>query len=131
VTQSATSGVAQFNGLSLDRSGTGYTLVANGGGLNAGTSASFDITPAAANRVAFVVQPSAVIAGASIAPAVQVEVQDALGNRVTASTASITVAIGTNPAAGTLSGTATLSAVAGVGHLQQPLGSIGAASVTR
>ena len=113
-TQAAASGSASFPGLSINRSGTGYTLTASAAGLTGATSVAFDITPAAASRVAFVVQPSAVTAGASIAPAVQVEVQDALGNRVTSSAASITVAIGTNPSAGTLGGTATLSAVAGV-----------------
>ena len=113
-TQAAASGSASFPGLSINRSGTGYTLAASAAGLTGATSAAFDITPAAASRVAFVVQPSAVTAGASIAPAVQVEVQDALGNRVTSSAASITVTIGTNPSAGTLGGTATLSAVAGL-----------------
>ena len=53
-------------------------------------------------------------AGVAISPAVQVSVQDAFGNTVTSSGASITVAIGTNPGGGTLSGTATVSASSGV-----------------
>ena len=54
-------------------------------------------------------------AGAAIAPAVTVEIRDGNGNVVTTSTASVTVAIGTNPSVtGVLSGTTTLNAVAGV-----------------
>jgi hypothetical protein len=113
-TVGAVAGVATFPGLSLNRTGAAYTLTANGGALPQATSAAFDITPGTPASLAFTVQPSTVVAGASIAPAVQVEVRDASGNRVTASTASVTVAIGTNPAGGTLSGTATANAVAGV-----------------
>ena len=103
-----------FPGLSINRTGIGYTLAANGGGLTQGTSTAFNITPGTASALAFTIQPTPVLAGAAIAPAVQVEVRDALGNTVTTSSASITVAIGTNPGGGTLAGTATLNAVAGV-----------------
>ena len=54
------------------------------------------------------------MAGAPITPAVQVAIQDASGNTVTTATTSVTVAIGTNPASGTLSGTTTVSAVNGM-----------------
>ena len=64
--------------------------------------------------MAFVVQPTSTVAGAGLAPAVQVAVQDGLGNTVTSSTASVTVAIGANPGGGTLSGTASVAAVSGV-----------------
>src|SRR5439155_1454380 len=57
---------------------------------------------------------STAVAGAAITPAVQVTVQDAQGNTVTTATTSITVAIGTNPPSGTLSGTTTVAAVNGV-----------------
>src|SRR5207244_9156356 len=43
-----------------------------------------------------------VAAGAHITPALQVEVRDQFGNRVTAATAGITLAIGTNPSGGAL-----------------------------
>jgi hypothetical protein len=59
------------------------------------------------------VQPSNTAAGAAITPAVQVAVQDAQGNTVTTATTSIKLAIGTNPASGTLSGTTTVAAVNG------------------
>ena len=114
-TQSAVAGVATFPALSLNRTGTGYTLTATGGALPTATSSAFNITPGAPASVAFAGQPSAVTAGASIAPAVTVEIRDGNGNVVTTSTASVTVAIGTNPSVtGVLSGTTTLNAVAGV-----------------
>src|SRR6266516_1000466 len=68
----------------------------------------------AAAKLAFIVQPSNAVAGAANTPAVQVAVQDAQGNTVTTATTNITVAIGSNPASGTLAGTKTVAAVGGV-----------------
>src|SRR5207302_529527 len=59
-------------------------------------------TSAAADTLAWLVPPSNVAAGAHITPALQVEVRDQFGNRVTAATAGITLAIGTNPSSGAL-----------------------------
>ncbi|MBA3699219.1 MAG: PQQ-dependent sugar dehydrogenase [Planctomycetes bacterium] len=67
-----------------------------------------------ANRVAFIQQPSTINAGATISPAVRVAIQDSSGNTVTSSTATVTVAIGTNPGGATLAGTTTVAAVNGV-----------------
>src|SRR4029077_7331320 len=53
--------------------------------------------------------------GAPIAPAVQVSAQDGLGNTDPTFTGNLTVALGTNPGGGTLSGTTTVAATAGVG----------------
>src|SRR5215510_6321443 len=50
----------------------------------------------------------------AITPAVSVWVLNAQGYTVTSGSVSITVAIGTNPAGGTLSGTTTVAAVGGV-----------------
>ena len=113
-TQSASGGSANFPGMSINRSGVGYTLLASATGLTSATSSAFDITPAAASAVAFLVQPSTVTAGASIAPAVQVEVRDPFGNRVTSSTATVAIALGANPGGSTLGGTTSVAAVAGV-----------------
>src|SRR5438309_9191098 len=68
----------------------------------------------AAAKLAFIGSPSTAVAGGVITPAVLVAIQDAQGNTVTSATTSITVAIGTNPASGTLSGTTTVAAVSGV-----------------
>src|SRR5439155_1608612 len=71
-------------------------------------------TPPAAMRLVFVVQPSTTTAGSPISPAVQVAAQDDAGNTVTGFTGTVTVAIGTNPGGGTLSGTTSVGAVNGV-----------------
>ncbi len=113
-TAAAVAGVATFADLSIDRAGTGYTLSASSGTITGTTSAAFDIAVGAVTQVVFTVQPSAVVAGASISPAVEVAVQDALGNTDPAFTGNVTVAIANNAGSGTLSGTATVAAVAGV-----------------
>src|SRR5207249_2654546 len=110
----AANGVAIFYALSLDKSGTGYTLTATASGLSAATSAPFDITPGAATHLVFTVQPANTTAGATLTPAVQVAAQDAAGNTVPSFTGSVTLALGgTNPAGGVLAGTTTVAAVNG------------------
>lgn len=65
-------------------------------------------------KLGFLQQPVTTTAGSSITPAVRVAIQDANGNTVTSATGSISVAIGTNPAGGTLSGTTSVAVVNGV-----------------
>ena len=69
-----------------------------------GSSNTVTIGPPA--KLAFTVQPTNVAAGSSVTPSVVVSVEDAQGNVVTTATNQITMAIGTNPSAGTLGGTA-------------------------
>src|SRR5207247_4618657 len=84
------------------------------GGLSTVPSPAFNVTAGAATLLVFTVQPSATVAGAAIAPAVQVTAQDALGNTDPSFTGQVTVALGANPGNGALSGTTTVPAVAGV-----------------
>src|SRR5207247_679020 len=111
-TVAAVAGVATFPGLSIEKARTGYTRTATGAGST--TSAAFNITAGGATQLVFNVQPSTTTAGAAITPAVEVTAQDASGNTASGFTGNITVAIGTNPSSGTLSGTKTVAAVAGV-----------------
>src|SRR5207249_2796403 len=104
-TVAASAGVASFANLSIDKVGTGYTLTATGAG--SATSAAFNITAGTATALVFSVQPTNTVAGATITPAVQLTAQDASGNTATGFTGNITVAIGTNPSSGALSGTLT------------------------
>ncbi|MGH9260238.1 MAG: beta strand repeat-containing protein, partial [Acidimicrobiales bacterium] len=113
-TLAAAAGIATFSTLSIDKVGTGYTLTGAATGLGGATSTSFEITPGAAALLVFTVQPTSTTAGASITPAVQVTARDAQGNTATGFTGNVTVAIGTNPGGGTLSGTTTVAASAGV-----------------
>ena len=113
LTHAAVAGVATFSGVSIDKAGTAYTLTATSSGLTSATSTAFNVTVGATGKLAFGTQPSATTAGVAI-PDFTVQVEDAGGNLITASTASITIAIGNNPSGGALSGTLTHAAVAGV-----------------
>ncbi len=57
--------------------------------------------------------PPSASAGVAISPSIQVALQDAGGN-LTAATNAVTISLATNPAGGTLTGTLTRNAVAGV-----------------
>jgi Bacterial Ig-like domain (group 1) len=122
---SASSGIAQFSNLSIDKSGNPYTLTAAATGLTGATSAPFSITTGTATKLAFVQQPTSTTGGATITPAVTVEVEDAGGNRVTSATNSITVAIGTNPSNGTLGGVKTVAASSGLATFNLSIDSAG------
>ncbi|HVE85011.1 MAG TPA: MYXO-CTERM sorting domain-containing protein [Myxococcales bacterium] len=113
-TATAVNGVATFSGLSINRTGTGYTLVASSAGLSSATSAPFNITTGAPAALAFTVQPSSTPVGSAISPPVQVAVRDSSGNTVTSSSAPVSMTTGANPSGGVLSGTLTASADAGV-----------------
>ena len=115
-TRAAVNGLATFPGLSINNAGTGYTLTGSSSGLSGATSSGFDITAATpvATALAFVQQPTTTDAGASITPAVTVEIRDQFGARLTSATNSVTLAIGTNPGSGTLGGTTTVAAVNGL-----------------
>ncbi len=70
--------------------------------------------PGDAAKLGYAVAPSNVLHGGVITPTVKVAVQDSHGNTVTDATNVITLAIGTNPAAGTLTGGGPVTATAGV-----------------
>src|SRR5207249_3157918 len=75
---------------------------------------AFRVFAGAATELVFRVQPSTATAGARITPQVEVIARDALGNTATGFRGDVTVAIGNNPGGGSLSGTKTAAAVAGV-----------------
>ncbi len=114
--RAAVRGIAAFNDLTIDKAGTGYTLTATAANLTSDTSVAFTVTPGAATALAFSVQPTSVAAGVVIAPGVQAKVQDAQGNTVTSSIATIMLAIssGTGTAGAVLGGTRSRAAVGGI-----------------
>ncbi|HET9707449.1 MAG TPA: hypothetical protein VFP39_04005 [Gemmatimonadales bacterium] len=114
VTVAAGSGVASFATLSIDKVGTGYTLTAASSGLTSVNSAPFDVVIGEINKLIFTVQPSSLVTGGTLTPAVQVTAVDAGGNTALSFTGNVTMTIGSNPSGGTLSGTTTVAAVAGV-----------------
>ncbi len=113
VTVSAVGGEATFSDITIDKAGNAYTLDATSPALSAATSASFDITMGSATRLAYSVEPTNAVSTASIAPAIKVQILDDGGNQVSTATNQLTLAINDNPGNGTLSGTLTVSAVAG------------------
>ncbi len=93
VSVNVVNGLATFASATLNRTGSGYTLTAGSPGLAAATSAPFDVTAGKASRIAFVVQPTDIAEGTPFSPVVVVEVRDALGNRVTTATGTVTVSV--------------------------------------
>jgi hypothetical protein len=78
-------------------------------------SATYTITPTGvAAQLAFIAQPNDVATGITMTPAVTVAVEDSGGNIVTNATNPVTLAIATNPASGTLSGTLTATPSNGI-----------------
>ena len=114
LTQNAVGGIATFNDLSLNRSGTGYTLAATSGSLTSSTSGAFDITFAAAAQLAFTTNPTDAPPNAVIVPPIQVEVQDQFGNLVNNASNQVNISIGVNPSGGMLSGTLLANAAGGI-----------------
>jgi len=109
----AVSGVATFNNLVLDTAGS-YSLQATDGSLTAAISGNITINPAAASQLVYEQAPTPVTAGQTIAPAVQVAVEDAFGNVITSDTSTVTIAVASGPGGFTAGSTTSVAAVAGV-----------------
>ncbi len=82
------------------------------GGASAPLTNAFTFNAGTPAKLAFSVQPPNASFGATLSPSIAVQIQDASGG-LTTSTANVTLAIGTNPKASTLSGTTTVAAIAG------------------
>jgi hypothetical protein len=91
---------------------TDGTISSSGAG-NLTVVVSFSTTN---DKLAFTQQPTNTAAGATIGGVngVQLQVQDPYGNLVSNSSATIGIAIGTNPSSGVLSGTQSLNASGGI-----------------
>ncbi|MBI5446856.1 MAG: Ig-like domain-containing protein [Deltaproteobacteria bacterium] len=92
-------------GGSVSISGDGTTALVGGPGDDGSVGATWVFTVAApgASQLAFVQQPTTTVAGATISPAVTVQLQDGSGNPV--STAGVTVTLSLTSGTGALSGT--------------------------
>ena len=113
LTISATSGVASFSGVTLNKVGSGYTLAVTSGTLTSATSSSISVTSGTATQLLITTQPaSTVTAGSGFGFTVTAE--DAEGNVATGFTGSETVALASNPGSSTLGGTLTVSAASGI-----------------
>jgi hypothetical protein len=111
----ASSGVATFAGCKIDKTGIGYTLTASDGALTSATSSNFNVTSGPPAKVVVTTQPGNGTGGSALSTQPVVTVEDVGGNTVVTDSSTVTLAIGTNPAGGTLSCTTNpLTAVSGV-----------------
>lgn len=106
-------GEATFTNLSLKRAANGFRLIATAKGITGAVSLPFNVSPNVPAKLAFVVQPSTVIAGEKMVPAPQVVVQDAVGNTIPNDTGIVFLSVATGPSSPIIRNNA-VSAVSGV-----------------
>ena len=112
-TASATSGIATFSGLTLNKVGSGYTLQLTSPGLSSITSTSIQVVAGALAQLGIYAQPPAgVVAGSPLGFAVVSE--DAEGNEVSGFNGVVTVALLNNPGGSSLAGVLTAQASNGL-----------------
>ena len=118
-----TNGVATFIGCAIDKASptspaNPYVIVASASGLTAAESSPLPVTVGPAAKLIFTAQPGASTAAQPFPTQPIVAITDAGGNIVTtgtASTLSVTLALGANPGGGVLTCTGGLSKVAVAG----------------
>jgi type II secretory pathway pseudopilin PulG len=112
----AVNGTATFAGCAVNTAGSGYTLTATDGTLTSATSTAFAVAIGPASQLAFIGSPASATGGTAFTSQPAVAIEDAGGNIVTSNTSAVTLSIGTNPAAGTLSCTSAnpINAISGI-----------------
>ena len=113
ISVSAVNGVATFSNLVLDTAGS-YTLSVSDGSLTGPTTGNVIVSPADASQLVLTQSPSTGTAGQALSPTVQVAVEDAFSNVVTADTSTIAIAVASGPGDLTAGSTTSLSVVNGV-----------------
>lgn len=108
-------GVHVFSGVTLKTAGPQNLTVTDTTTSSLVGSGTVSVSPAAANHLVFGQQPTNVNPGAVISPAVTVRMLDVYNNLLANDNADqVTLAIGSNPGAGTLSGTTTVTVSGGI-----------------
>ena len=113
LTRSATSGVVLFDDLTIDKSGSGYTLRVVAAGLTDGISGGFNVSSGAAVALQFSVQPTDVDSSITISPGVTVVAVDVFGNTDATFVERVDVVVAEGPGGATLNGTSSVVAVVG------------------
>ena len=112
---SSDKGVHTFSGVTLVTAGSQSITAADATTGSILGTATVLVNPAGAARIGILQQPSAATPGGVISPVVTVEVFDAYNNLATNdNTDQVTIAVGSNPGGGTLSGTTTVKVSGGV-----------------
>jgi len=106
-----------ISGVTYSKNDYGVVLkasAASGESLTPGDSAPFNVAIGNPTKLGITFQPTNSTTSGAIKGPPTVAVQDSAGNTITTSSAPITIAIGTNPGDGTLSGTTVKNAANGV-----------------
>lgn len=118
LTRSASAGVAIFTGLSVTTvaGGASYRICAASGSLTPATSNTFtvNVPTSTPTKLGFTSQPTATINSGGNVGTVRVAIQFADSSTDTSSTASVFIGLCAGSPSGTIGGTQTVSAVAGV-----------------
>jgi subtilase family serine protease len=114
LTVTAQNGVATFIGLTLNRTGSGYTIQATTSGSTTVLTNAMSVTPAAAYELVVIAEPPANVAVNSRF-GLTVAVEDRFGNIETnTSTSKVTVALAINPGDAALGGTLSVNFKQGI-----------------
>ncbi|MFN0205674.1 MAG: hypothetical protein ACKVS6_05115 [Planctomycetota bacterium] len=97
LTKTTAGGIAIFENVSINKSGSGYSLIAAARFYLSAPTAAFDINAGAPARLKFVTNPPNVAAWEPAAQGAQVIVLDAFDNIVTNVNIPITIQLGSNP----------------------------------
>ena len=115
LSQPASSGVAQFSGLTLNTVGTGYAISATNGTLTSVPSNPINVTPSTATTLAVSIPPPTTMTSGSQF-GLAISVLDAYGNLATGFTGVVTIALKDNPGNASLGGPLTATAVGGIAN---------------
>ncbi len=105
VTVTAKNGIVTFTDLAFEKAGAFHLQFTSQPALTSALSNTITVSPASASKLIFVQQPTNASAGATITPAVTVQLKDAFDNDVPHSGTSVTISLSSGT--GTLSGTTT------------------------
>ena len=112
-------GIATFNGLTINNAGAGYSLVFSSGNLTTAATGAFTVAGMAATHLVVTnagAPPAIVTAGSGSTNTfnITVSAEDAGGNLDPTYNGFVTLSLATNPGGSTLGGTLSVPAVAGV-----------------
>jgi hypothetical protein len=120
LTANLVSGEASFTDIRLPRAGTGYTLSAVLVGsttVRSPVTRVFTTAPAAPTGLQFLTEPTTSTVGFPITPAIRVAVVDDFGNIVSAASTPVTVELAVGAVGSQLTGSRTVTPVAGIATL--------------
>ena len=121
LSQAAVASAATFSNLTINRSGTAYTLTASASGLVSATSNAFNVAPGAPSAIAVIAgNGQSAVVGSKLANAITVQLRDAAGNSIAGQTLTFTPAT----SSGSISPSSAATAADGTASFAWTLGSL-------